>query len=244
VRKAWRGGAASCGRSAPKPPDPAPRLAAAPELVNTRPGFLAPVNPRRATMGKINQSTAISNAEKAASSWYKSNKEKVDAKTYTGVFNTGDDDDWVSSDLQETIRKAWIAKGEWNGLERRASFSSGENKFDLKFAIEGKSNACFNYHVPFKKDDSAEKARLEQSAKDKEIAEAFKKEQAKKEAEAEKLKKAQDDAAKLEKARMVKVDLAANKAWNVHKTTKAYKKTDNEANWKKAWIKDNGAKIK
>lgn len=195
-------------------------------------------------MGKINQSTAISNAERAALVWYNRNKAKIDAKTYTAVFNTGDDDDWVSSDLQETIRNAWNNKPDWNGLERRASFSSGENKFDLKFAIKGKSASAFNYHVPFKKDDSVDQARKEQSAQDKQMAKEFQAKQLKEKQDAEDLKKKNEVAVKLEKARLVKVDLAANKAWNTHKTTKAFKKTDNEANWKKQWIKDNGAKIK
>ncbi|MCC7359208.1 MAG: hypothetical protein IT317_07015 [Anaerolineales bacterium] len=195
-------------------------------------------------MGKINQSTAISNAERAALRWYNLNKVKIDNKTYTAVFNTGDDDDWVDSELQETIRRAWNNKGDWNGLERRASFSSGETKFDLKFAIKGKSNSSFNYHVPFKKDESVEEARKEQSAQDKKMAKAFQVKQQQEKEAAEKLKEKQEEAARLEKARLVKVNLAANKAWNTYKTTRAYKKTDNEANWKKQWIKDNGAKVK
>lgn len=195
-------------------------------------------------MGKINQSTAIANAERAAQQWYTRNKAKVDAKTYTAVFNTGDDDDWVDSSLQESIRKAWTNKADWNGLERRASFSSGEPKFDLKLAIPGKSASCFNYHVPFKVDNSAELQRKAKSNEDKETAKKFKAEEEKKQEALDKLKTKQEAAAKLEKARQVKVTLAANKAWNTFKTTKAYKPTIKEVDWKKQWVKDNDSKIK
>ena len=145
----------------------------------------------------------------------------------------------MDSTLQETIRNAWLHKGLWHGLERRASFSSGEAKFDLKFAIHGQSNACFNYHVPFKVDNSAELARQAKSAQDKKMAVEFK---AKQEKEAIALKAAQDleKKAELEKQKLLKtLTPKANEAWNTFKKTKAYSNKIDEAKWKKEWIEKN-----
>ena len=135
-------------------------------------------------MPKIGQAEAIKKAEKAAKKWYERNKDRIDGGTYTSVYNTGPDqeehlDVWVSTTLQETIRRAWKDKDDWNGLERRASFSSGETKFDLKLAYKdsGATRSLFNYHMPFKADESVDIVRHQQSKSDKKLAKQFKVEQ-------------------------------------------------------------------
>lgn len=192
-------------------------------------------------MPKIGQAEAIKKAEKAAKKWYERNKDRIDGGTYTSVYNTGPDqeehlDVWVSTTLQETIRRAWKDKDDWNGLERRASFSSGETKFDLKLAYKdsGATRSLFNYHMPFKADESVDIVRHQQSKSDKKLAKQFKVEQDKLKP-TEKQIKTQRVVARTQKANQEQLEVKANTAWNsMLKKTKKKPKVE-EAEWKRLW---------
>lgn len=90
-----------------------------------------------------------------------------------GPLNCGDDDDYVFTDDETALSSAWKGKklkiGDVEYSAKPVLASSGEAKFDLRLA-NGSGPSVFNYHVPFKKDTSADEARAATSAADKKAA--------------------------------------------------------------------------
>jgi hypothetical protein len=197
---------------------------------------------------KLGASAAISKAETAANAWYNSIKTKLDAFEKGGAWNIGVNndgtDDFVTPDVEKSVVDTWKNKSDFKGFERRGSLSSGEAKIDLKLAYPGRNESSFNYHIKVMVDPEIEKRRKAAAAAAKKLADENKKKLeaaalAKKQADAAAALKKREDA-----ARQVKLNNAANTAWNKFKATAAYKKTTNEKDWKAKWIKDNAKTVK
>lgn len=180
---------------------------------------------------KITPSQAVANAMAEA-------KAKLGASIDKGkVLNCGDDDDYVWTDEEAALNSLWTKKTfTHDGVEyeaRKINASSGDVKFDLRFAL-GSGKSVFNYHVPFKKDTRAEDAAALESAEAKKIAAAHKLELARKE------KDAQDKAAAaaVAKKEADKVELRRQQAlatdWK-----KAGLKDAEKAAWVKSWLEKN-----
>lgn len=180
---------------------------------------------------KITPSKAVDNAMAEA-------KAKLGAAIDKGkVLNCGDDDDYVYTDEEASLNNLWTAKTfKHDGVvyeARKINASSGDVKFDLRFA-NGSGPSVFNYHVPFKKDTSAEDAADKKSAEDKKVAAAFKLELERKEKEA-KEKAAADAEAKKAAAKLEeKRTQALATDWK-----KANLKDKDKAAWVKAWLEKN-----
>jgi hypothetical protein len=163
------------------------------------------------------------------------------------TLNCGDDDDYIYTDEEQSLNTAWMKqKFSHNGVDytpRKINASSGDVKFDLRFA-EGTDKSVFNYHVPFKKDTRAEEAAAKQSAEDKKIAAAHKLELEREKKEKEEADKKAKEQKKLDDARQKKLADAANTAWNAFKKTKGWNKSIVEKTWKEQWIEDNEKRIK
>lgn len=110
-----------------------------------------------------------------------------------GPLNCGDDNDYIFTHEESSLNSAWRGKkikiGDVTYEAKPVLASSGEAKFDLRIG-NGSGPSVFNYHVPFKKDTSADEARAAASAADKKAAEAKKIELAEKKKQAEAAAKA------------------------------------------------------
>ena len=153
------------------------------------------------------------------------------------VLNCGNDDDYIYTDEEKALNSAWSSKRfVHKGVTyaaRAVNASSGEPKFDLRFA-NGSAASVFNYHVPFKKDTRAEEEAARQAAEAKKAAAAHKlelerQEQAKKEKAA-----AEAAAAKAAEALKKKRDQAMATDWK-----KTGLKDKDKAKWEKEWLEKN-----
>ncbi len=194
----------------------------------------------------INKAKALQLADTAAHAWYQANAAKIASGQKLGVLNTGPTDVFVTDATGDSLINDWKGRGDWNGLQHRASISSAnsaDQAIDLKLAQPGGGASCFNFHLLTGKDPvlvAKEKAIAAEAAKNKQMAADFKKKQAD---EAE--KKKADDIAKAKTAAELKQQEEKKKAamareFNVAASKNpALKKSPAEkAKWEKSWSDD------
>lgn len=182
-------------------------------------------------MGKITTAKAV---EKAMALATRELAGKIDGRHTP--YNCGDNNDFVYTDEESALKSAWEKKSFTHAgvsYKGKMIFSSGETKFDLRL-VHGTDKAVFNYHVPFKKNDAAEKAAAKQSASDKKVAASIKADQAAKDAAKKEKEAAEKAAAKSDEERKKKILQAMATAWNALK-----KQPADKAAWQKAWLESN-----
>jgi len=179
----------------------------------------------------------VTPAEAVRKAVAKAKSSLADAIDKGKVLNCGDDDDYVYTDEMAALSTAWERQSfEHDGVTYKAKKiapSSGEPKFDLRFAADG-GKSVFNYHVPFKADTRAADEAARKSAEDKKHAAAEKKRM-----EEEDARKKAEAAAKAEEAKAAAALAKKREQAMATEYKKLAKPPADKAKWVKEWLEKN-----